>query len=354
MRATRTFSGASTRRRWTATPPAWPCSPPAWPSPTEPWRSSSWALQRRQRPTAGRRWHSTRCTLRRTCAGGAGEDGRVMSAVVRSAVQHAAGTGLQGRSQHAHTDRRPPACPAHRRATARRQLGRLLEAVGDCEAALRLEPNNKQAAEDRGACVAALLQQQGLAPPACWERVPVAAAAAPTAAEPAVEPVGGAGSAVSSSQRLSPQAAGAAAGEPAVQAAAVALEPQAAALAKPSPRPKAAAIQVISGGSDEEGESMPGLELSQPSQPAQQPADQRGTPAAQQAAAAAAATVQPVRVAPAAAVPGPFKAPRTGGSGCGMAATGCLPACIDAAGASRPKCASPHTHNPHPSRRPGL
>ncbi len=59
------------------------------------------------------------------------------------------------------------------RATARRQLGQLLGAVEDCESALRLEPNNKQAAEDRAACVAALLEQEGLQPPTQSQWLPL-------------------------------------------------------------------------------------------------------------------------------------------------------------------------------------
>uniref|UniRef100_A0A383V547 RNA-polymerase II-associated protein 3-like C-terminal domain-containing protein n=1 Tax=Tetradesmus obliquus TaxID=3088 RepID=A0A383V547_TETOB len=64
----------------------------------------------------------------------------------------------------------------HRRGTARRQLGRLLEAAVDFEEALRLEPGNATVQADRDAALEQHLQQQKLqASSAVWSSIPVTA-----------------------------------------------------------------------------------------------------------------------------------------------------------------------------------
>jgi tetratricopeptide (TPR) repeat protein len=64
----------------------------------------------------------------------------------------------------------------HRRGTARRQLGRLLEAAVDFEEALRLEPGNTTVQADRDAALEQHLQQQELQESsAAWSSIPVAA-----------------------------------------------------------------------------------------------------------------------------------------------------------------------------------
>jgi Meckel syndrome type 1 protein len=62
----------------------------------------------------------------------------------------------------------------HRRGTARRQLGKLLEAAIDFEEALRLEPGNATVQADRDAALQQHLQQQKLQEnSAAWSSIPV-------------------------------------------------------------------------------------------------------------------------------------------------------------------------------------
>eukprot|EP00879_Flechtneria_rotunda_P012070 GHRR01012605.1.p1 GENE.GHRR01012605.1~~GHRR01012605.1.p1 ORF type:complete len:527 (+),score=243.09 GHRR01012605.1:615-2195(+) len=61
----------------------------------------------------------------------------------------------------------------HRRGTARRQLGKLLEAAGDFEEAFRLEPSNKSLLADRDSALAQYLQQQNIKPNTAWSSIPV-------------------------------------------------------------------------------------------------------------------------------------------------------------------------------------
>lgn len=61
----------------------------------------------------------------------------------------------------------------HRRGTARRQLGKLLEAAADFEEALRLEPGNATVRADRDAALEQHLQQQKIQPSTTWSSIPV-------------------------------------------------------------------------------------------------------------------------------------------------------------------------------------
>lgn len=218
-----------------------------------------------------------------------------------------------------------------RRAAARRQLGRLLEAAEDCETALRLEPSNRQAAADRSACVQALLKQEGLQPPA--RATPLSIVVAP----------GSAGAATSAPAAASALAADALIEVSTVQrpkrpndaTVTVPAAPPAALHHGPPPKQQAV-VQLAAASAAGEGEDEPVPDLLEP-QPAaaaapapaaasalaaaDSPAAQ-GAPVApaaeQQAAAAPAPATSPAAAAqPAAgraAVPRPaaFKPPRTG------------------------------------------
>lgn len=215
-------------------------------------------------------------------------------------------------------------CPCCR-ATARRQLGELLGAVEDCESALRLEPNNKQAAEDRAACVAALLQQEGLQPPTRAEWLPLvlagaagssgvsAGGASPECAkvQPAEPPAGDALISVAAVKRLKPATtAGAAAG-----AAAAAVEPAAGGAAPPASQQGAAeqpliAVMPVAGASagTADGQAMMDAAQAREVMPTAEPRQ----PAAQQPPAAQHAQPSVAPAAPVAAAPATFKPPRTG------------------------------------------
>lgn len=202
--------------------------------------------------------------------------------------------------------------------------------MGDCEAALRLEPNNKQAAADRDELVAALLRKAGLQTPARFDSLPVTVAGA--AASPMVVEAAEVEEAEPMASVVPSPYATAAAGA----AAAVAAEPVSGPAAEPlitvsSTRHKtesggaagppatqqqklAAAIQVLDSRSEgSEDEVMPDL-AEQPDQPRVQQAPQPPPTAAAARAAAAAAPIKP-----AASAPAPFRLPRTGEHWCSAA-----------------------------------
>ncbi|KAF6265243.1 hypothetical protein COO60DRAFT_1697836 [Scenedesmus sp. NREL 46B-D3] len=76
----------------------------------------------------------------------------------------------------------------HRRGTARRQLGRLLEAASDFEEALRLEPGNATVQADRDAALEQYLQRQKLQESsAAWSSIPVAMSPLPQQPRPQLQ-----------------------------------------------------------------------------------------------------------------------------------------------------------------------
>lgn len=171
------------------------------------------------------------------------------------------------------------------RAAARYQLGNLLGAVEDCEAALRLEPSNRQAATDRAQWAAELLAKEGLPAPRRFEPLPLVVVGAPPAAGAVAASAGPSGDALIKEVSSVPRRASlaAAAGEESVPLAAAPAEgPAEASAAAALPM---ATIQVLgSGGSkaaDEDSEELPDLpaeafELPKPghTQPEQQGAQQ--------------------------------------------------------------------------------
>lgn len=236
----------------------------------------------------------------------------------------------------------PSSRPSCCRATARRQLGQLLGAVEDCESALQLEPNNKQAAEDRAACVAALLKQEGLQRPSRSERLPllVSSAAGGSSGGSASDPSGTAGGAARPvALPAAVRQAAAATGEPPagdalISVAAVKrLKP---ADASAGAAPEAAKVELVApvaapldsqrSDAEQQGgtapaagvsrhgsvadEAMPGLTKTQQAAP---PAEQQVPPIAQQPPASQhpKPAVAPAAT-PAAAAPSSFKPPRTG------------------------------------------
>lgn len=69
-----------------------------------------------------------------------------------------------------------------RRASASKQLGKLLEAAEDYEYALRLEPTSKATLADRRACLDQLLKQEGLQSPPLRAAIPVSPSSAQASA----------------------------------------------------------------------------------------------------------------------------------------------------------------------------
>lgn len=61
----------------------------------------------------------------------------------------------------------------HRRGTARKQLGKFLEAAADFEEALRLEPANKTLSADRDDAAQQYMQQEKIPPNCVWTKIPI-------------------------------------------------------------------------------------------------------------------------------------------------------------------------------------
>lgn len=95
----------------------------------------------------------------------------------------------------------------HRRATARRQLGRQLEAAEDFEMALRMEPASAAIRQERDGCVKAVMAAEGLEEPAKRVRVPVRVVGAAAKAAQAEAGAGAGAGAVGKVEELGAAAA---------------------------------------------------------------------------------------------------------------------------------------------------